>query len=52
MRRPNLPVTFGMERGDMQFVNNVFILHSVPNIRTIPSRSGSATTCGSGFKFR
>jgi hypothetical protein len=28
MRRPNLAVTFGMERGDMQFVNNVFILHS------------------------
>lgn len=28
MARPNLPVTFGMERGDMQFVNNVFILHS------------------------
>jgi alpha-ketoglutarate-dependent taurine dioxygenase len=28
MRRPELPVTFGMERGDMQFVNNVFILHS------------------------
>jgi hypothetical protein len=26
--RPDLPVTFGMERGDMQFVNNVFILHS------------------------
>ena len=28
MRRPNLPLTFGMDRGDMQFVNNVFILHS------------------------
>jgi alpha-ketoglutarate-dependent taurine dioxygenase len=28
MRRPHLPVTFQMERGDMQFVNNVFILHS------------------------
>jgi len=28
LRRPDLPVTFGMERGDMQFVNNVFILHS------------------------
>jgi Taurine catabolism dioxygenase TauD, TfdA family len=28
MRRPGMPVTFGMERGDMQFVNNVFILHS------------------------
>src|SRR3989442_1423366 len=28
MRRPNLAITFGMERGDMQFVNNVFILHS------------------------
>lgn len=28
MRRPDLPVTFAMERGDMQFVNNVFILHS------------------------
>ena len=28
MRRPNLPVTFQMQRGDMQFVNNQFILHS------------------------
>ena len=28
MRRPQLAVTFEMERGDMQFVNNVFILHS------------------------
>jgi TfdA family taurine catabolism dioxygenase TauD len=28
MRRPQLPVNFQMERGDMQFVNNVFILHS------------------------
>jgi len=28
MRRPELAVTFGMERGDMQFVNNVFVLHS------------------------
>ncbi len=28
MRRPNLALTFEMERGDMQFVNNVFILHS------------------------
>jgi hypothetical protein len=28
MRRPQLPVTFEMERGDMQFVNNIFILHS------------------------
>ena len=28
MRRPNLPVTFQMQRGDMQFVNNEFILHS------------------------
>jgi hypothetical protein len=28
MGRPHLPVTFAMERGDMQFVNNVFILHS------------------------
>jgi alpha-ketoglutarate-dependent taurine dioxygenase len=26
--RPDLPVTFEMERGDMQFVNNRFILHS------------------------
>ncbi len=28
MTRPELPVTFDMEPGDMQFVNNVFILHS------------------------
>ena len=28
MRRPHLPLMFGMERGDMQFVNNEFILHS------------------------
>ncbi|HTM50115.1 MAG TPA: TauD/TfdA family dioxygenase [Bryobacteraceae bacterium] len=28
MRRPELPLTFGMEPGDIQFVNNVFILHS------------------------
>jgi hypothetical protein len=28
LSRPDLPVTFAMERGDMQFVNNVFILHS------------------------
>jgi alpha-ketoglutarate-dependent taurine dioxygenase len=27
-RREELPVTFDMERGDMQFVNNTFILHS------------------------
>lgn len=27
-RRDELPVTFDMERGDMQFVNNTFILHS------------------------
>lgn len=28
MNREELPVTFGLERGDMQFVNNTFILHS------------------------
>jgi hypothetical protein len=28
LRRPHLAVRFGMEPGDMQFVNNVFILHS------------------------
>jgi hypothetical protein len=28
LSRPDLPVTFEMQRGDMQFVNNVFILHS------------------------
>jgi alpha-ketoglutarate-dependent taurine dioxygenase len=28
MRRSHLPVTFQMECGDMEFVNNVFILHS------------------------
>jgi hypothetical protein len=28
MTRPELRVTFGMEPGDMQFINNVFILHS------------------------
>lgn len=28
MTRPELPVAFDMEPGDMQFVNNVFILHS------------------------
>ncbi|HYM11310.1 MAG TPA: TauD/TfdA family dioxygenase [Bryobacterales bacterium] len=27
-QREELPVTFDMERGDMQFVNNTFILHS------------------------
>jgi alpha-ketoglutarate-dependent taurine dioxygenase len=27
-RRPELSVTFDMERGDMQFVNNRFVLHS------------------------
>ena len=27
-RRPGLSVAFDMERGDMQFVNNRFILHS------------------------
>ncbi len=28
MTRPELPVAFAMEQGDMQFINNVFILHS------------------------
>lgn len=28
MQRPEMPVTFAMDPGDMQFVNNVFILHS------------------------
>ena len=27
-RREELAVTFQMERGDMQFVNNRFVLHS------------------------
>jgi hypothetical protein len=27
-QRPELPVLFGMERGDMQFVNNTSLLHS------------------------
>jgi len=38
MRRPNLPVTFGMERGDMQFVNNVFILHSRAEYKDHPEQ--------------
>jgi TfdA family taurine catabolism dioxygenase TauD len=36
MRRPDLPVTFGMERGDMQFVNNTFILHGRTEFQDAP----------------
>jgi hypothetical protein len=36
MQRPHLPLRFGMERGDMQFVNNVFILHSRSTYQDYP----------------
>jgi hypothetical protein len=28
MRRPNVPVTVPVERGDLQLVSNTFLLHS------------------------
>ncbi len=36
LSRPDLPVTFDMERGDMQFVNNVFVLHSRSEFQVYP----------------
>jgi len=52
MRRPNLPVTFGMERGDMQFVNNVFILHSRAEYKDHPEPERKRHYMRLWLKFR
>ncbi|MEO7652328.1 MAG: TauD/TfdA family dioxygenase [Bryobacteraceae bacterium] len=36
MNRDGIPFTFGMDRGDMQFVNNVFIPHSRTEFQDYP----------------
>jgi len=52
MRRPNLAVTFEMERGDMQFVNNVFILHSRAEYKDLPEPEGKRHYMRLWLKFR